>query len=218
MNKIRPKRIIEGWKNTILGNHTTISDTRIETCNGCPNNKAGVCNICGCPLIAKTKVMQEFCPIDKWDDIKKVPDKGIAIRLHEVNKAKISVEEGIVTVTHNNTYKRNEAPENTLITLDFINARADLPSIVNKDIPLTNIYLKYCGCYEVRLNGKQADSKEKSHKVLDDAQHLILTFKYNTALDPNEYSMEKTIKVITDQGTIPIKFIGQVKEDDRADS
>lgn len=218
MTKIRPKRIVEGWGKAIIGNHTTISDARIGTCNGCLNNEGGVCNICGCPLIAKTKVMQEYCPVDNWDDIKKVPDKGIAIRLHEVNKAKISVEDGIVTVTHNNPYKRHEAPENTLITLDFINARADLQNIVNKDIPLTNIYLKYCGCYEVRLNGKQADSKEKAHKILDDAQHIVLTFKYNTSLDPVGYSMEKTIKVITDQGTIPINFKGQIIEDDRADS
>ena len=119
--KIRPKNIAEGWKNVVTGKNKDISENRMSVCDRCEHKSMGACNICGCPLIAKTKVLQESCPLSKWDDIKIVPHKGIAIRLHETHKAKIDIQDGYVTIAHLNPYKHKEPVENTLITLDVIN-------------------------------------------------------------------------------------------------
>jgi hypothetical protein len=206
---LRPKKIIEGITKDLLGKDTEISDERLSICNKCPNKKGSTCSICGCILTAKTKVLQEPCPVNNWNDIKIAPDKGVAIRLHEVNKATIDIIDGQITITHKNTYQRNESIENTLITLDVVNLREDEDKIKNEEKTLTNLWLNHCSCYETRINNKQYN-KDNTYKRLSDSNHIVVTIKFNTELDPKEYAMSKTIKLVTDQGTIPIKIKGEV--------
>ena len=205
---LRPKKIIEGITKDILGKNTEISDERLSICKACPNKKGSVCGICKCVLTAKTKVLQEPCPVNKWNDIKIVPDKGVAVRLHEVDKATIDIVENVITITHNNTYKRNEPIENTLITLDVVNLREDEEKISNEDKTLTNLWLNHCSCYESRINNNLYN-KDNTFKRLSDSNHIVITLKFNTELDPNQNSMTKSIKLVTDQGTIVLKIKGE---------
>lgn len=207
---IRPKRIAEGFLKAATGQNTQVSDRRMEVCNTCPDKKGVACGICGCVLTAKTKVMQESCPVSKWEDIKIVPDRGVAIRLHEVDKAKIDIVDGFVTITHNNPYNQHEPVENTLITLDIINMRADEKSLKANEIPLTNIWIKHCGCYESNLDGKQLDSDKKTLAKLDDSQHSVLKLKFNTKLNPEHHPMSRNISIVSDQCTIVLKIKGEV--------
>lgn len=65
------KYIIQGWWNVLLD---FISDIRykkefterMEICNTCPENIHGVCKVCRCVLIAKTKSEDSGCPLHKW--------------------------------------------------------------------------------------------------------------------------------------------------------
>lgn len=208
---LRPKRIAEGLTKAILQQHTTVSTKRMGICNNCPNKKGVACGICGCILSAKTKVLEEACPENRWEDIKISPDRGIAFRLHETDKATIGIEDGVLTVRHKNTYTQGEPVENTLLTFDVINLRADEKSIEAKDIKLTNLWMKHCSCYESRLDSKSHNKKENAYEVLDDSQHIKLTLKYDTTLDPLGYSMNKDIKLVTDQCTLTLRIKGEVK-------
>lgn len=48
---------------------------RLDTCNNCPNFKAGKCAICGCPVFDKAQYVRDFtkddlpimnCPDGRW--------------------------------------------------------------------------------------------------------------------------------------------------------
>ena len=70
MSKI--KNIFEGWSNVFIkdDNVEKIATLRRKICDLCRSkgNSLGVdyCKICGCPLIAKSRSMNEHCPIEKW--------------------------------------------------------------------------------------------------------------------------------------------------------
>jgi hypothetical protein len=42
------------------------ADHRMKICNTCPNYEAPRCTLCGCFMIAKTKIPQARCPAGKW--------------------------------------------------------------------------------------------------------------------------------------------------------
>lgn len=68
MTKI--KRIIKGWKGVILGynpDHKELFENRLNTCNSCEFLCAGICTSCGCVVKAKTKVLSETCPENRWE-------------------------------------------------------------------------------------------------------------------------------------------------------
>lgn len=42
------------------------ADFRMRICNTCPHYSAPRCDLCGCFMIAKTKIPQASCPAGKW--------------------------------------------------------------------------------------------------------------------------------------------------------
>lgn len=74
------KLIIQGWSNFFLDKISNIKykkefDERLDICNHCEKNNSGICSICHCVLVAKTKSEDSKCPIDKWDTIKNTVKK-----------------------------------------------------------------------------------------------------------------------------------------------
>lgn len=66
-NKI--SNIFEGWYCHITEEYNTqLYKERRTVCNGCEyrNEKLDICRICLCPLKAKLKVEDEFCPLMRW--------------------------------------------------------------------------------------------------------------------------------------------------------
>ncbi len=65
------KNIWKGWKNWLFPTKDPLErkvyDDRMATCLGCDFYKRGVCAECGCVLKAKTKVLSEMCPENKWN-------------------------------------------------------------------------------------------------------------------------------------------------------
>ena len=39
---------------------------RLSHCNGCENNKLGICKACGCIIQGKTRLAGSWCPIGLW--------------------------------------------------------------------------------------------------------------------------------------------------------
>ena len=54
----RVKQGVSDWKNN--------ADNRMKICNTCPHYAAPRCKLCGCFMIAKTKIPQAKCPAGKW--------------------------------------------------------------------------------------------------------------------------------------------------------
>lgn len=68
------KYIIQGWWNWLLDLVSDIKykkefDARLEICKRCEHNKHGICDICHCILVAKTKSEDSECPDGKWKAI-----------------------------------------------------------------------------------------------------------------------------------------------------
>lgn len=49
---------VQSWKQN--------ADFRMKICNTCPHYAAPRCKLCGCFMIAKTKIPQAKCPAGKW--------------------------------------------------------------------------------------------------------------------------------------------------------
>lgn len=116
-NKIRPSRIIKGWTGVVKGTKEDFAKERMDVCNTCPAKKAGVCTICGCPLIAKTKVIEEHCPENKWTDVKYFEDAGMSL----VN---LSTDKGVLLLNEDGfSFIFNELTEgeDSEITLKVVN-------------------------------------------------------------------------------------------------
>lgn len=80
-NKI--KNIISGWKHIISKNEIVelVAKDRLTICSTCENNIHGVCSLCLCPLMSKTRSLSEACPIQKWRDPILRQDGNILFRL-----------------------------------------------------------------------------------------------------------------------------------------
>lgn len=59
-------RIALAWWYFLTNRNNKIARQRLKICADCPNNKWGVCKICGCPLQTKSRLYDEHCPIEKW--------------------------------------------------------------------------------------------------------------------------------------------------------
>ncbi len=64
------KAIIKGWWFLITDNKTSrlVSEPRIKICNNCEykNKLTNSCELCGCFIPAKTRVIEEECPNNMW--------------------------------------------------------------------------------------------------------------------------------------------------------
>ena len=67
---LKIKHIIIGIYNYIFNHNTLLSYKRKRICNKCRSKivieQINFCNICGCSIALKTRVIDEKCPIDKW--------------------------------------------------------------------------------------------------------------------------------------------------------
>lgn len=63
------KNIIIGTYYNITNKQKGLSIYRMSLCNKCPHKKdlfGGICEICGCILESKTRVLEERCPKKEW--------------------------------------------------------------------------------------------------------------------------------------------------------
>lgn len=67
-NKSKFQRIKEGWANLIFENAEVekIAEKRAHLCASCSKNVFEVCILCGCPLAAKTRSIDEKCDKGLW--------------------------------------------------------------------------------------------------------------------------------------------------------
>lgn len=67
---LKIKAIIKGWYYLITNNEKSrlISKLRINVCNACEhkNKTLNSCNLCGCFIPAKTRLIEEECPNGLW--------------------------------------------------------------------------------------------------------------------------------------------------------
>ena len=115
--KIRPSRIIDGWTKVIKGEEQEFSANRMSVCDTCPSKKVGMCIECGCPLMAKTKVIEEYCPLNKWSDVKHFEEEGITL----VN---LSTDKGVLSISKDGfqfVYHPLVEDDDSLLTFKIVN-------------------------------------------------------------------------------------------------
>ncbi len=204
MGKIRPKRIIEGWKNHLTGKIPSFSDLRYKTCMECEHKTTIVggyiCGICKCPLKAKTKVADEVCPANKWHDIKEFPEQGIAVRIHDAEKVFMTVEGEKIVIEYVDDLILNSNPNTSKFKFSLINLRGDYDGFEDNQIDVELLKAKICSCFEVRY------IKNK----IGDGDSLDITAMYNTKI-PGE--IQKHLTLVTNVGTYKILFKGNVIEE-----
>ena len=61
--------IVSGWKNVFVPDEEVekVAIQRLAICEDCPHKKLMVCTLCGCPLKAKSRAMDDSCPDGRWD-------------------------------------------------------------------------------------------------------------------------------------------------------
>jgi hypothetical protein len=68
MKKI--KNILTGWFLVLIFWDSPKAKKRREVCKTCTHLKGWFwfvyCNDCGCPIIAKSRIDEEECPLNKW--------------------------------------------------------------------------------------------------------------------------------------------------------
>ena len=204
MSKIRPKRIIEGWKNHLTGKIPEFSELRYEACMACDHKLkivgGHICGICKCPLKAKTKVADEVCPANKWHDIKEFPEQGIAVRIHDAEKVYISVEGEKIVIEYVDDLILNSNPNTSKFKFSLINLRGDYDGFDDDEIDIELLKAKICSCFEVRY------TKNK----IGDGDSLDITAMYNTKI-PGE--IHKHLSLVTNVGLYKILFKGNVIEE-----
>ncbi len=62
------KNMLNGWKNVVITDSEVeaLAQQRSEICLGCPHKKKITCGLCGCPLKAKLRAVDETCPDQRW--------------------------------------------------------------------------------------------------------------------------------------------------------
>ena len=204
MGKIRPKRIIEGWKNHLTGKIPSFSDLRYKTCMECEHKTTIVggyiCGICKCPLKAKTKVADEVCPANKWHDIKEFPEQGIAVRIHDTEKVFMTVEGEKIVIEYVDDLILNSNPNTSKFKFSLINLRGDYDGFEDNEMDIELLKAKICSCFEIRY------IKNK----IGDGDSLDITAMYNTKI-PGE--IQKHLTLVTNVGTYKILFKGNVIEE-----
>lgn len=59
-------RILMAWWYWVTNRNNWLSKERLQHCAYCEFRKWFVCGECGCPLQAKSRLMEEECPKGKW--------------------------------------------------------------------------------------------------------------------------------------------------------
>lgn len=119
--KIRPKRILQGF---LSGGKEDFVKSRLEECNKCPLMQGGACTVCGCFIKAKTKVKEEFCPENKWNDMKIIENVGIAVA--NLTEEVVSISHTEKTAILNVDFKRSISVKTpNTFKLKIVNARAN---------------------------------------------------------------------------------------------
>jgi hypothetical protein len=59
-------RIFMGWYYLLTNQKNKVAKRRLSICVDCAHMKIGVCNLCGCVLQAKARIIEEECPANKW--------------------------------------------------------------------------------------------------------------------------------------------------------
>ena len=204
MGKIRPKRIIEGWKNHLTGKIPDFSELRYKTCMECEHKTTIVggyiCGICKCPLKAKTKVADEVCPANNWHDIKEFPEQGIAVRIHDAEKVFMTVEGEKLVIEYVDDLILNSNPNTSKFKFSLINLRGDYDGFEDDEINIKLLKAKICSCFEIRYIKDE----------IRDGESLDITAMYNTKI-PGE--IHKHLSLATNVGTYKILFKGNVIEE-----
>ena len=64
------KNIIKGTYYNITNKYQDLASFRLDICNKCEyrvNTKLGdICDLCGCILESKSRVLDEHCELEKW--------------------------------------------------------------------------------------------------------------------------------------------------------
>lgn len=62
--------IIKGTYYNITNKKQLLADKRLAICNNCEHKEdfvlGDICNLCGCILDSKTRVLDEKCEMNKW--------------------------------------------------------------------------------------------------------------------------------------------------------
>jgi len=146
MHKIRPKKIAEGFSKAVvsatIGNKSEEASSRISVCNNCENlTKIRSCTLCGCQVDAKVEVNTEYCPANKWEDVKVIPSLGVGIKNLSPETAALSLAGERIYLEFKQIQKQNIPAE---INLLLINDRANF---FEENQKLTKLKLvATCGC------------------------------------------------------------------------
>jgi hypothetical protein len=154
-----------------------------------------MCGVCGCFLKLKTKVMEEYCPENRWNDIKLHEDSGIALKNLTTDKATLEVTAGGFSLDYGVIYKG----DNTTLKLIMINDRGNLETIPSSELDLGGIRFKStCGC----------TVPSKPPEKLLEGEYFEFEIKYNAKL-PMKF--EQKVTFISDKVTLKITIKGEVK-------
>lgn len=197
VKKIRPSRILEGVAKMVLNKNTESSIKRLETCKECPVFTNGWCDPnkggCGCVIDAKTKVLEEYCPKNNWEDVKILESEGIALVNMSTDKGElILVKEGFIFKFNDLKHK-----EEAVIDLKVVNDRSNF---MKSGINLKGISMgSTCGC----------TIPSDYPTILKDGANFDFKIKY----DSNRMgAFNKTIKIIAnDKLLFKVSINGVVK-------
>lgn len=196
MKKLRPKRIITGTVKAIKGTETESSRQRLLTCKNCPQYKNGLCGVCGCVITSKSKVFEEYCPINNWKDIKIFEKHGIALGIKNNDKTilTLDIEENSFILNYGTITKKSD----TKLELVVINDRVNF---TDKNINLTNVEVKpNCGC---TLLSKVPDK-------LKDGEFFEFSLEYKVKDNVGRFNKKVFFK--SDQVIFLIQLKGEVIE------
>lgn len=60
-------KLVKGIGYLAAGINEDLAKQRMKICNNCPKLTGGlVCSECGCEVHAKTRLVEEKCPLNKW--------------------------------------------------------------------------------------------------------------------------------------------------------
>jgi len=63
--------IVLGWWFWATNRNNEMARARLLVCAKCPDRKWFVCGICTCVLQAKSRIKDEECPMNRWEDTKR---------------------------------------------------------------------------------------------------------------------------------------------------
>lgn len=165
--KLRPKRVLQGF---LSGGKEPFVKERLEVCNTCPLMQGGACTICGCFIKAKTKVKEEFCPENKWNDMKIIEHLGIAVANLSEDEVTISHLEKTATLTVD--FKRSlKVKTPNVFKLKIVNARANYFSAAEETIDNIRI-VTGCGLC-TRITNKKSIPKK-----IEDGQYFEIHVEF----------------------------------------